>query len=287
MTLIFAGMTASASLIGLVTHFLPQVPSAHRTAELWLAAGGALLTALLIGLRRRLAEQTPLWVMHLSVAVSVVFICLGSWAEGTSQASIATTAYFVWVGLFVGSFFSLRAIVFHLTWVAAGLSVLLVEKGDATRISAGLMIFGVVLAASGASYYLSRIFGRLAATDVLTGLPNRQALDAHLDRELARSARYLLPLCVAIIDVDNLKAINDSEGHLAGDRVLRTVARHWKSQLRRTDVLARFGGDEFVALMLECELEPALQAFYRPTAATARPARSAWLPGGRGTRARA
>jgi diguanylate cyclase (GGDEF)-like protein len=89
---------------------------------------------------------------------------------------------------------------------------------------------------------------QLSITDSLTGLQNARALEERLRRELARSARYRQPLSLLLIDLDGLKAINDRLGHDAGNRALRHVAVVIQSQLRLSDLGARWGGDEFALL---------------------------------------
>jgi len=88
----------------------------------------------------------------------------------------------------------------------------------------------------------------LASTDALTGLPNRRLLMAELSRVLARGEREKSSVLVAMIDLDNFKAINDSHGHEAGDAFLAAMAQRLQAALRATDLLARLGGDEFVAV---------------------------------------
>jgi diguanylate cyclase (GGDEF)-like protein len=88
----------------------------------------------------------------------------------------------------------------------------------------------------------------LANTDPLTGLANARVLNEHLRRELNRAARYRQPLALLLIDVDGFKKVNDRFGHAVGDRALRHVGKAIRSQLRESDVGARWGGDEFALL---------------------------------------
>jgi diguanylate cyclase (GGDEF)-like protein/PAS domain S-box-containing protein len=96
---------------------------------------------------------------------------------------------------------------------------------------------------------LLRRLETLALTDQLTGLPNRRAWEETLARELARAARDAQPVCIAVLDLDGFKRYNDDLGHLAGDRLLAQAADGWRTELRGGDVLARYGGDEFAALI--------------------------------------
>ena len=101
---------------------------------------------------------------------------------------------------------------------------------------------------------------RLALLDTLTQLPNRQAYDERLAHEFQRWQRYHRPLTLAVCDIDNFKSINDNYGHLAGDKVLRIIAKTLRTRLRKADFIARYGGEEFVVLMPETDAAEALHA---------------------------
>jgi len=91
--------------------------------------------------------------------------------------------------------------------------------------------------------------GRSAETDGLTGLPNARALMARLDQESARSRRQRTPYSIFVVDLNGLKQINDTLGHVTGNKVLQAVAGALQSCLREYDLAARMGGDEFVLLL--------------------------------------
>ncbi|TVO72514.1 GGDEF domain-containing protein [Sedimenticola selenatireducens] len=90
---------------------------------------------------------------------------------------------------------------------------------------------------------------RQAATDTLTGLPNRLAYEERLEQEFARWKRFGEPLALLVWDIDNFKIINDRFGHNAGDKALRIIGQNLQLGLRETDFVGRFGGEEFVMLL--------------------------------------
>lgn len=103
--------------------------------------------------------------------------------------------------------------------------------------------------ASDAHAELARILAGRALTDELTGLPNRAAWAAELERGLARASRAGRPVAILFLDLDDFKRVNDTLGHGAGDMVLREFARRLRETLRGSDFIARLAGDEFVVLL--------------------------------------
>ncbi len=88
-----------------------------------------------------------------------------------------------------------------------------------------------------------------ALTDLLTGLPNMRAFGVHFDRELSAASRSHHPLSILVIDLNDFKKVNDTHGHMVGDRVLVQIGRTIRGQVRDIDLVARYAGDEFVALL--------------------------------------
>ena len=103
----------------------------------------------------------------------------------------------------------------------------------------------------------------LAETDDLTGVYNMRGFAIVADRMFNQAVRYNRPASLLMIDSDNLKAVNDAHGHEAGNQLLKLLAKCIETELRHTDVLARYGGDEFVALLPEAPADRALEVAQR------------------------
>jgi diguanylate cyclase (GGDEF)-like protein len=111
--------------------------------------------------------------------------------------------------------------------------------------AAALLTVSLALKAR-ARYFLA---AQEARTDGLTSVANRRALEEAITDELARCKRYGGGFCLALVDIDGLKLLNDSRGHSTGDEALRALAEALRSRARGTDVVGRLGGDEFAVLM--------------------------------------
>jgi diguanylate cyclase (GGDEF)-like protein len=103
----------------------------------------------------------------------------------------------------------------------------------------------------------------LARTDSLTGIYNRRVWDEQLPLEIERSQRSNKPLSIVLIDIDRFKSFNDTRGHQAGDELLQKACQSWKQQLRRLDLLVRYGGEEFGLILPGCDVENGIKLIDR------------------------
>lgn len=103
----------------------------------------------------------------------------------------------------------------------------------------------------------------LAETDILTGLPNHAHVIAMLDGSIANAKRDKEPLCVMMADIDFFKQVNDMHGHIAGDGVLREVAKRLRTALRDLDIIGRYGGEEFLVIFSDTEIDKAYEVAER------------------------
>ena len=109
----------------------------------------------------------------------------------------------------------------------------------------------------------------IGLTDSLTGVYNRRYIDRRLIEEISRARRQAYRISVMYIDIDHFKTVNDTVGHQGGDEVLREICTRIKDELRLSDALARFGGEEFVVLLIDAELESATMVAQRIRASIA------------------
>jgi diguanylate cyclase (GGDEF)-like protein len=177
-----------------------------------------------------------------------------SWVEHGSRSIVAAiTAVTIGVAMTAG----LSWLIFRLRFgrlvkaaeeIAAGdYSVAVSTRGGGLEARLGIAVNDISTA-------LADTYDR-ATIDRLTGVANRQAVLAALFAEVERATRYERPLCVAFVDIDHFKAVNDSYGHAAGDVVLRGVSQTIAESLRASDLIGRYGGEEFMLILTETNVE--------------------------------
>ena len=146
--------------------------------------------------------------------------------------------------------------------------------------SAGIVYILIVLVLSSVASFRSSYYNRkqyiyskellkLSTTDRLTGIDNRAKFDEELERWVVYSKRYETPLSVAFFDIDNFKNINDTFGHLTGDQVIVELVGVVQSEIRQSDIFARWGGEEFVLLLPNTDKQQAMELAERLRASVA------------------
>jgi two-component system cell cycle response regulator len=132
----------------------------------------------------------------------------------------------------------------------------LLKSGDQLQI--GSFILKYIGSGNVEAVYHEEIY-RMMITDGLTGIANRRKLDEALENEFLRAKRYGRPLSIAILDADHFKKVNDNHGHIVGDFVLKKLATLFQQNIRREELLGRYGGEEFVVVMPEVDSNGAFQ----------------------------
>jgi diguanylate cyclase (GGDEF)-like protein len=270
--------------------FLALPPDTHRTTDLLLALGltAFVTTAAIVAPWHKLPRICQ--VLPAMAFLPVIMILREmEGGPGSGYAALLVLPV-LWLALYSTG----EAVAIAVTGVALALITPILIVGDPRYPASEWRWTGItVTVVAVAGYTVLRLVARsrklaarlaeLAATDPLTLLPNRRSWDEQLAREVARARRTRMPLSMALIDLDGLKAVNDQFGHLAGDALLQDCARAWIAHVRKEDFLARYGGDEFALLLPSCPLDEALVVVDRISSGTPGTSCSVgvaeWLPG--------
>jgi diguanylate cyclase (GGDEF)-like protein len=186
-------------------------------------------------------------VAVVGAVIAMTSVLVGA-SSTTGGAMLAGYAY-VWITVYSGLLLPRRAMRLHAALITVGFGAGLLATGLPETLAAWVLVSATVWGSGHALSSLAERVRRQAETDPLTGLLNRRAFVAAAEREHELAARTGADLAVVLIDLDDFKAVNDRDGHAAGDRLLAELAHAWQGALRPADVLARHGGDEFVLLL--------------------------------------
>lgn len=231
--------------IGVAACLLPHGPDVHVVGW-WVVSAAAACVALATWFRSEYISLPLQYVQSVVAcgAVSVAVLC-----ALRSPALYATASLYVLATVYAAGFYQRAPLTCYLLAQAAASGAIFLSSGQAGAPAAWAVIMGTATTVGVVVHLLFSALADVADTDPLTALPNRRAMARATTRELARARRTGVPLCLALIDLDGFKGVNDRFGHVAGDRVLMEVAATWRQHLRPGDVLGRFGGDEFIALL--------------------------------------
>jgi diguanylate cyclase (GGDEF)-like protein len=206
-------------------------------------SGGLCVVGLAV--RTLAGRRLPAWTLHVDPTAGVVMVAVASILPGARHVDFSTL--YILVALFVAFFLRPAAAIAYGCGIGAAYAIVL-AFGPAVPnpLIAWLSIFGVVAVTEAVVIGLTAQLRQLARQDPLTELANRRAWDEHLEMELVRCRRADQSFSIAVVDIDGFKAVNDRDGHAAGDRLLIGLARAWQPVIRSGgDFLARLGGDEF------------------------------------------
>ncbi|MCW2951780.1 MAG: diguanylate cyclase [Conexibacter sp.] len=188
-------------------------------------------------------------LLHAAVGVLIVAVSVLISQCATNGGLMMTAFIYQWIAVYVALFCSRRAISLHALAITLcfGGGVLVADlPGTAIE---WVIVSSTVWAAALVLGTLNERLRTQADTDHLTGVLNRNGFEKAATRELAIAGRTGNPLALVVVDLDDFKDVNDAHGHAAGDVLLVELASAWSLALRPGDLLARFGGDEFVLML--------------------------------------
>jgi len=193
--------------------------------------------------------HVPDWFLQFAVLMHVASVC---WYMATASSALAAEAnLFALVGVaaYVGAWFTRIQAMLHLAAASLGVIVALGVQGSATDlVTVWVTALVTCYALAACLHIVMQHQAQMASVDLLTGVLSRVGLATIIDSP-STSSRLQQPLCLAVLDLDGFKAVNDAEGHEAGDRLLRLVGEHLREGTRQSDVVARLGGDEFLVIL--------------------------------------
>lgn len=234
-----------AAVAGIVA--LPGWHWSHHSLVVILVLIGCCLAG--AGVWLAFGDRIAPWGLHASLVITTLMISVAA-AIGPSVHEDFAVLY-VWTAVFAALYFPAIPASLQIAFGGTAYFVVLLVAHSSLRalVVSWTSIFGTATVLSIVVFGLVSLLRRTSREDPLTGLPNRRSWDERRDEELERALRNHTSLSLAVIDIDNFKAVNDRHGHSAGDRLLCRFADGWSETIRGSgDFVARLGGDEFGVL---------------------------------------
>ena len=208
--------------------------------------------------------------LHLTVLLYTTLLSVMVAVAATERGLMLSSLGYIWTAVYVAFFFRPGVARRYAALMIAALGLSLLSARAPTDVSVWIILSAMVWIAVAVLTHLNARLRADAHTDALTGLLNRTGFALAAAQQRAMAGRRGERLALAVIDLDDFKLVNDRGGHAAGDRLLVELAGVWTASLRPGDLLARFGGDEFVLLVAgaaEDEVENVLARLARSHAA--------------------
>jgi diguanylate cyclase (GGDEF)-like protein len=243
---VLAGVLIASAFSSLMFAAFPPNPETPRFFDLGTGVVCLLLAFAVLVLAPR-SESS--WGLDACIAITATLGAASTSLMPRAQGQLLVGFGFVLLAAYTAYYRPRRRLLLHLGWMLAVYAVALAVDPHLTS----PLYFGVVAGTvAGLALLVSFMAEQLRAfafRDSLTGLLNRRGFEVSAAPLLSLASRHGRPLTVGLIDLDGFKAYNDAYGHLAGDELLVEISSAWVGALRGADLLARFGGDEFVLLL--------------------------------------